>query len=67
MKILHIVSSMELGGIENLVFSMMCADVKNVYILAIECSQEKSFTKWPALAPYSANIIFANKKKRISF
>lgn len=62
MKILHIVSAMEPHGIENLVFSIMCADVKNVYILAIECSREESYKKWPALARYSSNLIFAHKK-----
>lgn len=67
MKVLHIVSSMEPGGIEHLVFSIMCADVKNVYILAIGCSREESFIKWPALEAYSANFIFANKKKGFCF
>lgn len=67
MKVLHIVSEMELGGIENLVFSILRYDVQNVYILAISGSREQALTNWPALAPYSDNIIFANKGTGVRF
>lgn len=62
MKILHIVSSMKLGGIEALVFSLMKADAQNIYVFAIHGSKESTFNKWPALAQYSDHFIFANKK-----
>lgn len=63
MKILHIVQSMNLGGIESMVFSILRADSKNVFILAIEGSREASIKCSPAFAHYSNNIFYANKKR----
>jgi glycosyltransferase involved in cell wall biosynthesis len=62
MKILHIIQSFHIGGIEKLVFSIMQADIKNVFILAIEGSSEESLKAWPMLAKFQANLFFANKK-----
>ena len=67
MKILHIIQHFKPGGIEHLVFSMLCIDVKNVYILALEGSAEESLSNWPKLKEYRNNLFFADKKKGVSF
>lgn len=63
MKILHIVSAMELGGIENLIFSLLLADPAKVYILAIMGTRDEALERWPALAPFNDHLIFAEKGK----
>ena len=63
MKILHIIQSLRVGGIEKLVFSMMQNDIQNVFILAIEGSPEELFKAWPVLVNFQANLIFVDKKK----
>lgn len=67
MKILHVVDKMEMGGIENLIFSILRKDTDNTYVLAIHGSREETFNNWPALAAYSDHFIFANKKEGFQF
>ncbi|PWY55688.1 glycosyl transferase [Legionella qingyii] len=66
MKILHIIQRLKYGGLEHLVFSMLCHDVKNVYILALEDPSEESFRQWPKLKEYQNNLFFADKTKGFS-
>lgn len=63
MKILHIVQTLKMGGIEKLVFTMAQADLSNVYVLAIEGDEEQSVKAWPMLASCKDNLFFANKKQ----
>lgn len=62
MKILHVIDKMEMGGIENLIFSILKKDTNNIYVLAIHGTYEETFNNWPALTAYSNHFIFANKK-----
>lgn len=65
-RILHIIQHLKPGGIEQLVFSMLCANVQNVYILALELSPQESFSAWPKLKSFSNNLFFAEKKQGVS-
>ncbi|MFA6303020.1 MAG: glycosyltransferase [Legionella sp.] len=67
MRVLHIVSAMGPGGIENLVFSLLRADEKNIFVLAINGTLEQTLKAWPALTSYKDQLIFANKKEGLSF
>lgn len=62
-KILHIVHLLAQGGIEQLVLTLLEADLDNTYVVVIEGSAETSIAAWPILEKYQSRIAFADIQK----